>query len=83
MKQSVEFAFRAEFALPILRLAHDVKPRTSGKGVGSILLTILSCTEYRPVFDHRALGRYSLPTPWAVSFPMVLVGLSRTALLLS
>ena len=37
MIQSVEFAFRAEFAQPILRLAHDVKPKTSGKGVGDAL----------------------------------------------
>ncbi len=27
--------------------------------------------------------KYSLPTPWAVSFPTVLVGLARTALFLS
>ncbi len=43
----------------------------------------LYCTEYRPVSDHRTVDRYSLPTPWAVSFPTVLVGLARTALFLS
>ena len=37
MNQSAEFAFRAEFALPILRLAHGMQPRPSGKGVGDAL----------------------------------------------
>ncbi len=48
MIHSVKFAFRAEFTQPILRLAHDVEPSTSRKGVGDAL---------KHPLDHLVLHR--------------------------